>query len=592
MVQHLPGFVLIKTLDSNDCRYLNLKFLKRNGSIFTHNNVSKVLKGLVYIMPWAVEIVRKMHFLEIDASFKAIRPYNYCIFHCVIYNSSIPFALSIYPTEKAQLYELLFDGLSHFKIDSGSFEKKHVLSDMGDAIISFSKKHFMQNHFCHRHLIEAFGANSGFGFWVRKILKCKTKIEFLQIREEILAEINAYKEKVELLELNQKILDKINEKLCNIEIMLTLPEEIENEKNTHNEKIIQSKYFLPKWANWYRRAYHIPRCSNHSEGAHGNINQTLNKHGTFSIKSGIKSITDYIFSYLKNREESFRNLFNKKHLKIREKIREILKKKDDQYLQFSQKNCDCEDDIYNLSIYGVKFPCIHTVLHKLIFNDFFQNVILKTDIDFYELFLLSFKFCPNSFYEGQKFDSNIDHLVQKICSFFCTQYPFYQNDEMIPIISQLSKEFLQCFRYELPPFIKIDFDNYKKNYTSVIDDDDEVKKIIFNKKNCKYAFNQSKEKEDNKEINFWFSETDDEIDKLIKEKYFQVKHEIRLVYPKLGEDIDSLCFYNYMEHIKKVIYAKDDIEKNDLNILAVLATFKIECWISADNIAGENRFFG
>ena len=109
--------------------------------------------------------------------------------------------------------------------------------------------------------------------------------------------------------------------------MLTLPEEIENEKNTHNEKIIQSKYFLPKWANWYRRAYHIPRCSNHSEGAHGNINQTLNKHGTFSIKSGIKSITDYIFSYLKNREESFRSLFNKKHSKIREKIREILKKK-------------------------------------------------------------------------------------------------------------------------------------------------------------------------------------------------------------------------------------------------------------------------
>ena len=110
-------------------------------------------------------------------------------------------------------------------------------------------------------------------------------------------------------------------------------------------------------------------------------------------------------------------------------------------------------------------------------------------------------------------------------------------------------------------------------------------------KNCKYAFNQLKEKEDNKEINFWFSETDDEIDKLIKEKYFQVKHEIRLVYPKLGEDIDSLCFYNYMEHIKKVIYTKEDIEKNDLNILAVLATFKIECWISADNIAGENRFF-
>lgn len=100
----------------------------------------------------------------------------------------------------------------------------------------------------------------------------------------------------------------------------------------------------------YRRTYHIPSYSNYLEGAHGNINQLLPKHGIFSLKTGFHKITNYSFSYLNNRENSYGNSFlekKKKYRKILEKIREVLKKKDDKYLQFYTKECDCE---------GVSFP--------------------------------------------------------------------------------------------------------------------------------------------------------------------------------------------------------------------------------------------
>lgn len=81
-------------------------------------------------MPWASNIIKHVHFFKIDASYKGVWPYNYCIFHGIIYNSSIPFGQSIYPIEKKELYELLFEALKYFKIDKTNFENKHVLSNI------------------------------------------------------------------------------------------------------------------------------------------------------------------------------------------------------------------------------------------------------------------------------------------------------------------------------------------------------------------------------------------------------------------------------------------------------------------------------
>ena len=43
------------------------------------------------------------------------------------------------------------------------------------------------------------------------------------------------------------------------------------------------------------------------------------------------------------------------------------------YLKFSNEICDCKDQLYNLMIYGIDFPCVHTILSKLILSKFFKN---------------------------------------------------------------------------------------------------------------------------------------------------------------------------------------------------------------------------
>lgn len=70
--------------------------------------------------------------------------------------------------------------------------------------------------------------------------------------------------------------------------------------------------------------------------------------------------------------------------------------------------------------------------------------------------------------------------------------------------------------------------------------------IKFNKKKGKKVYIKLNEsKDENKEIDFWLRDSDSEIDQLIK-KMYQTKYEIRSAYPSL-KDIDSLCFFNYME---------------------------------------------
>lgn len=287
MCTHLPGFVYVLyqnvTVDSPFVTKEN----KKRGFLFQIENKQAILKSLIWIMPWAVRIIDKIHYIELDASYKAVRPYYYCVYHGVFYNSSIPFAISLHPSESEELYELLFIGLDKFRLNSKPFESKQVLSDMGTAIISFSKKHFYSNNFCHRHIIERFGANCGMGFWVAKILQSKTYYEYLIIREEVLAELNEY----EIIIENSPLIDPNRfEKINDLKIMLALPEDIE--EGRFGADIIESNSFFTKWANWKRRKYHMPRCSNHCEGLHGNVNNSLPKKGIFSMKTGFSKIAD------------------------------------------------------------------------------------------------------------------------------------------------------------------------------------------------------------------------------------------------------------------------------------------------------------
>lgn len=219
-----------------------------------------------------------------------------------------------------------------------------------------------------------------------------------------------------------------------------LPEEVEEDESC--ELIKKSHYYLPNWANWVRRDLHIPRCSNHSEGFHGNINTKLIHKGTYSVKTGFSKIFDFVWNYLENRKNSYGESFQRQFSELIEKVISLLKEGPNGYLKCSNTECNCEEDLYNLMIYGVNFPCHHTILSEFINSDSFKHCSLGHLINYQEFFLLCLKFFPKSYFEIKKFDEQIDLIVNKIATFYISQYPDVFDDDCYEMLSELAFGFL------------------------------------------------------------------------------------------------------------------------------------------------------
>ena len=153
MLQSVPGKVLFRYLKSGNGGY-SCKFKSEN--VFEENSFA-------WILPFADEIIQKIQYLQIDASFSAFPNYSFCLWHGIFNNESIPFALTLYPTEKFELSSILFECIKLYNLDENLYKGHVVLADMGKAIKSFCNIYNMPRFICHRHLIEKFGANSPLG---------------------------------------------------------------------------------------------------------------------------------------------------------------------------------------------------------------------------------------------------------------------------------------------------------------------------------------------------------------------------------------------------------------------------------------------
>ena len=361
-------------------------------------------------MPWAFEIIESYtHYLQLDASFKALKPYKFCIYHSIFFNASLPFALSIGPKENKYLYNLLFDSLSIFKLNQKIFEKKVVLSDLGKPPKKFFKLHSNIQYFCYRHIIQIFGPRSALGIWAARLLKCKNEINYIQEREYIFTEMEEFKNVK-----NSPLIGDDDQKLKDFEIMLININEIDQMPN--KEQIINSDYYIGNWAIWIRADHHVAPCSNHSEGSHGNINKKLPDSGIHSFKTGFTIISNYLLNYINNYWENCANSFKNKHNKIIEKVINILSRRPDNFLKCAQNKCQCGEDDFIESIYGIKFPCIHTVLKSFCKSDIFIYVQENMEIDFQFIFILALQKFPNDKFECNLFKTNrknIESIVSK-----------------------------------------------------------------------------------------------------------------------------------------------------------------------------------
>jgi hypothetical protein len=147
LIDSLPGYVrLYGTNVAAD-----LPFAYQGGSVV----------WCVWIPPWALDVLHSCSYLQLDASFREIRPYVYSIPLGIRANESFPLAVVFGLVESFELYQLFEEAMLKPGVARDVLNQKPILSDQHPSLMSigFDRRHF----WCLRHLVEKFGAKSYLG---------------------------------------------------------------------------------------------------------------------------------------------------------------------------------------------------------------------------------------------------------------------------------------------------------------------------------------------------------------------------------------------------------------------------------------------
>ena len=321
----LPGYVEIVLQD-----HVEGGFVVEDG---------KVLQRFTWVCSWAANRVKQTHYLELDASFKATKPYCYCCINSIRNNESVPIALSIEMKENFHLYENAYRCVESSGIDVKLLNSIPILSDMGKGIIKFAKERNLIHFFCHRHILEVFGIPI-LRNWVLRLLECVKEEQYLKLCPQISEEISIWCSQLK----PELIPEKIN-----------LIYEMLDPNSTHPQ------YNIKKWALWERFEFHVGRCTNHCESFHRVINSHCFPKRDFLDR--IITITKMIIKkYTKQGEVHGRTIRDRFWKYSQFKSTAIVKGWD--LSEYSKEHCECGWNDYYSSILGVRFPCIHEIFNQ------------------------------------------------------------------------------------------------------------------------------------------------------------------------------------------------------------------------------------
>jgi ubiquitin C-terminal hydrolase len=285
---------------------------------------------VIWIARWAVTAYKAANYLQLDCSFRGTRPFAYSVPMAIIRNVAVPLGFIMTPTEHTDTYTNFMQALWEL-IPSGERKRVDVLSDQGPGLISFCKTHGIKQYFCHRHLIEKFGASSPAGMLAARVLRCQTVEEYQELHPQFIAEALA-------LHANGRLSEKSLEMFTHWL----------HDKNDLADGL------------WHRVEAGIARCSNHIERFHGVINQRIKRERVYALPRRLRILYDEIMlkanAYANPKpEQRFRSL------------RDAVKKLKD--LNRVQRNVCNDTECTHFSHmmqrrFGIPwFPCAHTV-HK------------------------------------------------------------------------------------------------------------------------------------------------------------------------------------------------------------------------------------
>jgi hypothetical protein len=235
---------------------------KNKTRIFTYSHKDKEhdVVSVTWVAPWAVKAWNEADYIQLDCSFRGTKPFAYCVPQAIIGNEAIPLGFIMTPSECSETYDWWLADLQ--QADPNEDPKRQIiLSDEGLALKHFGSHFGTKHYFCHRHIIERFGARGLIGELVRQALATQTNETYQALRPQLLATANQF--------LNES---KITKKA--------------------HEKFVEFLSFEFPHGIWHRAEFGVARCSNHAESFHGLVNARIK--GMKTIAHRLHEITEVI----------------------------------------------------------------------------------------------------------------------------------------------------------------------------------------------------------------------------------------------------------------------------------------------------------
>jgi hypothetical protein len=319
------------------------------------------ITSLSWLAPWALQVMNFMNYLELDASFKALKPFAYSIPTAIYKNKSIPLGLFFYNGEKRELFSNFIEMVLQHGAPIELLQSKGFLTDEGTAIKATMKQFHLTRHSCYRHLIEKMGSSSVLGAITRRLLFCSTRIAYeTKINEAILEIRQLY----EIGKITEKQVIKFS-KLFDLSISdaeLLVVDTLDH----HN-------------ALWLRAIQGIASCSNHLERLHRTLNEATSTIRLFSRR--LYTVVTMILEWPKN--------FSKRQHRQEKEVLDQLKENVATYNIQQTEECNnsfCGWSFFYSNLFGVtNFPCAHTLNFQVPFFTEIEFPSFFTEPNFIEI---------------------------------------------------------------------------------------------------------------------------------------------------------------------------------------------------------------
>jgi hypothetical protein len=305
---------------------------------------SKGVVALVWIPPWALAAFDRCNYIELDTSFRAIKPYVYSIPLAIHANEAFPLAIIVGLSESLELYKMFFRAMESIGITREVIIKKPFLTDQHKALKAACAgcTHF----FCYRHLIKNFGSRSFIGQIVRRLAFSSTPAEFISQIMVTIQDLEVLQEKNQL---DHKQIKRLFKRFGTV--------------GANGEMSFNVETWISQ-SIWFRALYGVSTCSNHIEGFHRAINKATARYLLLTRR------LRKIFKMMIQRYESACLYQHTQGTKL-------LKKLVKQQKSLNLKRCEeCHDERcgwknYFTALMSTDFPCIHEAGSRPV--DWFQT---------------------------------------------------------------------------------------------------------------------------------------------------------------------------------------------------------------------------